>query len=467
MKFRLKITLSMLCLLAVLFSVGGSALISISFQNAMNQEMAAARDRHQMLLSVLTAAGNSGVQQDAHTVSHVLRRFSASGAPAWSAVRLSSDTDALYQDGDASSELNQFTEQIDTQHSLISYFTDAEGTPYLQFSCAFTSDGDILYLDTAYDLSNVYESRDRQQSTYQTILLGMLAVCALASYSISWMLTRPLNRLSRASRQIASGNLSYRSRLRTRDEIGALSADFDSMAKQIEKNVSDLNAAMERQEQFMSSFAHELKTPMTSIIGYADLLRAGNLTKAEQVEAAGYIFSEGKRLESLSLKLLDIFVSGRRELDPSPVSPLHAAQELADRLRPVYKWAGVDIRCGGEDGICLLNVDLLRSLLVNLAENARKAMPKGGIIEIYVTLLPDGCKICVTDNGSGIPEEALAHLTEAFYRVDKARSRAQGGAGLGLTLCAKIVELHGGTLRFASKLGVGTRVTAELRGGRP
>ena len=94
-------------------------------------------------------------------------------------------------------------------------------------------------------------------------------------------------------------------------------------------------------------------------------------------------------------------------------------------------------------------------------------MPKGGIIEIYVTMLPDGCKICVTDNGSGIPEEALAHLTEAFYRVDKARSRAQGGAGLGLTLCAKIVELHGGTLRFASKLGVGTRVTAELRGGRP
>lgn len=79
---------------------------------------------------------------------------------------------------------------------------------------------------------------------------------------------------------------------------------------------------------------------------------------------------------------------------------------------------------------------------------------------------PNGCRIAVADNGKGIPPEALAHITEAFYRVDKSRSRKQGGVGLGLALCAKIAELHGGTIRFASKPGEGTTVTVELKGGR-
>lgn len=467
MKFRLKITLSTLCLLSILFSAGGSALIYTSFQNAMEQEIALDRAHYQMLLSVLTTAELSDEQLSGQTISHVLNRFSDSGTPSWSAIRLSTVSDTLYQNGDATARFNRLPETMDPQHSLISYFTGSDGTPYLQISGAFSNSGETIYLDTAYPLSNVYETRDWQEQVYQLILIGMLGLCALITYSVSWMLTRPLDALSRASRQIAAGNLAYRSKIRSKDEIGALSADFDSMADQIEKNISDLNAAMERQEQFMSNFAHELKTPMTSIIGYADLLRSGALTGSEQTEAASYIFSEGKRLETLSLKLLDIFVTGQQKLHRVPLSPLQTAQDLAKHLQPIYQSVGVNIQCSGEDGLCLLDADLLQSLLVNLAENARKAMPQGGNLEFHVSMLPDGCEICVADDGSGIPEDALSRLTEAFYRVDKSRSRAQGGAGLGLTLCAKIAELHNGTLRFASEPGIGTCVTAQLRGGRP
>ena len=114
----------------------------------------------------------------------------------------------------------------------------------------------------------------------------------------------------------------------------------------------------------------------------------------------------------------------------------------------------------------MLEPDLFRSLLMNLLDNARKALAGGGTILVTVELTGEGCRLTVADDGPGIPKESLERLTEAFYRVDKSRSRQQGGAGLGLTLCAKIAQLHRGTLSFDSQEGQGTKVTAELKGGR-
>ena len=114
----------------------------------------------------------------------------------------------------------------------------------------------------------------------------------------------------------------------------------------------------------------------------------------------------------------------------------------------------------------MLDPDLFRSLVLNLVDNAGKALGSRGHIRVTVRMTGEGCRLCVEDDGPGIPGEARKHLTEAFYRVDKSRSRKQGGAGLGLTLCEKIVKLHNGELSFESEEGRGTKVTAELKGGR-
>lgn len=117
--------------------------------------------------------------------------------------------------------------------------------------------------------------------------------------------------------------------------------------------------------------------------------------------------------------------------------------------------------------MCLLEPDLFRSLLLNLVDNSRKALEKGGRITLTCTMTETGCRLTVEDNGRGMPPEVLAHLTEAFYRVDKSRARAQGGAGLGLALCERIAVLHSGAIHFASTPGQGTTVTVSLEGGRP
>ena len=113
----------------------------------------------------------------------------------------------------------------------------------------------------------------------------------------------------------------------------------------------------------------------------------------------------------------------------------------------------------------MLEPDLFQTLLINLLDNARKAMENGGHITVSLRMTGTGCSLAVVDDGKGIPKEALKHLTEAFYRVDKARARSRGSAGLGLALCEKIVELHHGSMRFESKEGIGTMVTVELNGG--
>ena len=145
---------------------------------------------------------------------------------------------------------------------------------------------------------------------------------------------RPLARLSAATKRMASGDLEHRVRVDSDDELGRLSRDFNTMAMQLEAQVQELKDAAQRQEDFIGSFAHEIKTPLTSIIGYADLLRS-RLSTPEQVrESAGYIFSEGRRLESLSQKLMDLIVLEKQDF-PLRLTPMDVyLQRIRSTLAP-------------------------------------------------------------------------------------------------------------------------------------
>lgn len=215
----------------------------------------------------------------------------------------------------------------------------------------------------------------------------------------------------------------------------------------------------------MGSFAHELKTPMTSIIGYADLLRTQALDPADAQEAANYIFSEGKRLESLSLKLLQLHLSRHEPPEREKVDMARFLTRLTHQLRPVYEKEGIRLDCRTQPGTWPVDPELMESVVTNLMDNARKAMDRGGVIGLLLDYPDNTCRIRIVDNGRGMPPEVLKHLTEAFYRVDKSRSRAQGGAGLGLSLCNEIVQCHNGVLKFDSVPGKGTCVSVILKGG--
>ncbi|MBD5162363.1 MAG: HAMP domain-containing histidine kinase [Oscillibacter sp.] len=466
MKFRVKMTLWMLAVLSVLFGIGGSLLISGFFQDSLEREKDAAFASYRMAWSALRIVNGLDPYLDAGAISRTMEQLCEQNGSAWTALCLATEEGILYETGPSLELLLDGKPPSDA--CLIRLFTPETGRQWLALSGAVETNGETLYLHTTHDVSALYAMRQSQQRTYLRVFGVMAVICAIACYTMSRLLTAPLTGLSRASRAIASGRFSSRASVRGEDEIAAVSRDFNLMAEKMEQTIAELHQAMERQERFVGSFAHEMKTPMTSLIGYADLLRSGKLTAAEQAEAADYVFSEGKRLSNLSKKLLELLVVRERDLPFIEASPADLVEEFTTRLRPLLAPRQITVLCGCQPGECLMEPDLVWSLLLNLADNAQKAVSNGGEIRFRQEMLPDGCRIQVMDDGRGIPEKSLEHLTEAFYRVDKARARKQGGFGLGLALCQEIAAVHNGSIRFANRADAphGACVTVELRGGR-
>lgn len=471
MKFRWKITLCMLALLSVLFGIGGSLLISESFQNSLEREKEAAFGVYRMVWSTLQIVNNLDPYLDQEAIKQTIEQLTSQKRTSWQNLRLSTKDEIIYESTATATYLPTLlviSGQTPQPGECLFYTAKGDdGAYYLALlGAAQTSNEIVLYLYMTQDITDLYKTRRLQQQSYLQVFFILQLLCAVLAYTVSRLLTAPLQELSLTSRAIASGELTSRVKLYSNDEISAVAEDFNNMAAQMEDKVRELNEVIANQEQFVGSFAHEMKTPMTSLIGYADLLRSGVLNQQEQAEAAYYIYAEGKRLENLSRKLLELLVLKHKDLPLIKVRPADLIEGLIERLQPICRQSKITLSCDCQKGACYLEPDLVWSLLLNLADNARKAMENGGHIHFKLQMLPDGCRIYVLDNGHGIPEQALAHLTEAFYRADKARSRQQGGFGLGLALCQEIVALHNGQIKFANRPDGGSCVIVELRGGR-
>ena len=242
-------------------------------------------------------------------------------------------------------------------------------------------------------------------------------------------------------------------------------AGVGAPSREAKAELEALRETADRREEFIASFAHELKTPLTAIIGYADMLRSKDMAPKSRFTAAGYIFSEGKRLESLSLKLMDIIVAGKQEIEKKRYDAAYLLREVSAVTVPSVTDDGMKLEVFWENGEVEVEPDLFKTLLINLIDNARKAGKKGQPVELFGRSEAGGYAFYVRDHGRGMKKEELEKITEPFYMIDKSRSRAQNGAGLGLALCSKIAELHGTKLEYESEPGQGTTVRVFLKGG--
>jgi len=462
MSYRLKLIITISLLIAITFSLGGTILISASFSGSLEAETESALNAFQTVLDTLYLLNSLGEQTSFDNLSEALAGMKAQRVGRWQALSLTAGSYTIYQDR---SELLMDCTLPALSGSQCSYIrvSDSYGQALVALSTLVAGQQKMV-LRARFDLSHVYQARESQQRMFLTAYIAVVFLGVLTSIILSYTLTRRLHRLASAVRKIAGGDFSTRSRIASRDEFGQLSRDFDSMADKLQENLSRMESDMQQQEQFMGAFAHELKTPMTAIIGFADLLRQGNLDENTRMMAANYIFTEGKRLEKLSFKLLELIVVRKDGLTMRRVWLHRYLDEIEKALAPSLRDKGIRLVCRAEQSRAVLEPDLVKSLLYNLIDNASKAMEGEGIIAVKATAIPGGCQFHVADNGRGMEPQELSRITEAFYRVDKSRSRAQGGAGLGLALCKQIVELHNGAIRFDSKPGAGTQVTVTLYG---
>lgn len=326
----------------------------------------------------------------------------------------------------------------------------------------FASTGGGSYnLVLVRDISQIYDDIRHQIYMLLAIYVGVTAVTVNIIFWVTKRLLRPLNELQWTAAALSGGDLRRRVRVRSSDEVGKVAEAFNKMADQVERQVEELEEVSERRKQLLGSLAHELKTPMTSIIGYSDTLLHVKISKEQEKKALEYINSECKRLGRLSGKMMNLIGLYN---DESIHFEEYEVQSLLDRVEALERYhvkeKGMQLVMSCTMGRIPMDIDLMESLLVNLIDNAIKASRPGDTIDV----LAMNHKITVRDWGKGIPPEEIPKITEAFYMVDKSRSKKAGGIGLGLALCKQIAALHHGHLEIESWLDDGTSISVVFDG---
>ena len=470
MKFRWKLFLCMMTIVTLAYSISGSLMVISTFQVTYDKEVEIAREEHEilqntfvMMLSHLTQnISNEVWRQIAKDLDDTNTR---ENLYFWLDSQSSGD---IYQSNSMRREKIPVYDRSEEEQDGGCYLYSDNKRYYLMTRSYMSTETEDVYLNIVRDITDVFDSRSAQLQIFYRIMVLIMLSTAFFSYITAYHLTRPLSRLSRVAKEIAEGNLTVRAGLGSSDEVGELAADIDDMAESLEKNIEELNDAVRRQEDFVGNFAHELKTPLTSIIGYADMLRSRKLDQEMVFSSANYIFTEGKRLEGMSFKLLELLVTKQSSISLKRIDAEYFLEEVRGALTPMMETQATGLTVEAEPGFFMGDMDLLKSVVFNLADNARKAVQnkENGQVQIRGVAGDENYQIQVRDNGTGIPEEELDKITEAFYMVDKSRARQQGGAGLGLALCKQIMEVHQGTMVFDSHKGEGTCIVLSLKGGR-
>lgn len=334
------------------------------------------------------------------------------------------------------------------------------GSDYIVVLGSFTQSGQKITLCAARNVDAVFLERSHLIRAYQTIYGIVILISAAAMLGLFSVLMRPMKHLIRATVRIADGRYSERAEVTTRDEIGVLGAGFNRMAATIEDKIRELERNAQQKEDFVANFAHELKTPLTSVIGYADMIYQKDLSRQQIRDAAAYIVNEGMHLEALSFKLLELIVLNREDFMLEELRADGLLKDIGASLAPLLEKNNVKLELAAQAAYVQADYDLMKTLLLNLIDNAVKAESRN--IRLSGQAQKGRYTVTVADDGQGIPESELSRVTEAFYMVDKSRSRKQHGAGLGLSIAARIAEIHGTQLQYASKPGVGTAVTFTL-----
>lgn len=465
MRLKTKMMVSILSLLFITFTLGGNFLIHLSFRNMLSQEKERAAQSYEVILQMVGTINQLDTGIVSMSANDIFTTMKDQGILRDCDISLQELDRTLFISGN--DEMFEHISKAGTAgEGYGEIITSKEGIYYYRITSYITYGNKLLSLQGVYNINAAYQNRQTQITLYRCAFIMIMVIGAILTHLMSVWLTDPLKNLSVVSKKIAEGNYELRANISSRDEIGELASDFNKMADQLVHEIQSIENAMKNQDEFIGSFAHELKSPMTTIIGYIGMLRMEGLTAEEQQEAYQYIYSETKRLQNLSGKLLALFTIGKETCQFEKVSMQRMVAEVVKSFQPVLKKENIEIGYCCEEGSISGEPDLIKSLLVNLIDNAQKAISDGGIIEISGQVCPDGYEICCKDSGRGIPEKEIEKITEAFYRVDKSRSRNQGGAGLGLALCKKIVELHCGNMTFQSVPGQGTNVCVKLKGDK-
>jgi len=311
----------------------------------------------------------------------------------------------------------------------------------------------ILYINP--EGTPVVTTQSLSEAINRFLIWGGLAAIAIAvalTFLLSRRISAPIQELTLAAKRLGKGDFSHRVVSKDKGEIGLLTETFNFMA-------CDLEKAEQLRRNMIADSAHELRTPVTNILGYLEAIRDGML-KPDRTTIQS-LYEEASQLSKLIDELQELTLAEAGELvlvrQPQDITRLINQTVEAAKAQATVQRISITTDLAENLPLCNIDSQQISQVLHNLLNNAIAHANKGGVITIASRKCGDEVEVSVADTGEGIPAEDLPNIFERFYRVDKSRARATGGSGLGLTIAKRLVEAHGGKIEVQSEVGKGSR----------
>jgi signal transduction histidine kinase len=287
--------------------------------------------------------------------------------------------------------------------------------------------------------------------------VGASIVALLLGIFLSRSLTRPIRELTEATHAVADGRLGLQVSVRSKDEMGELAASFNQMS-------ADLARSTDARKQMTADIAHELRTPLSLILGHAEAVHDGVLKPTR--ENFEIIREEAFRLEHLvdDLRILSLADAGELSINLQEVSPQKLLKDVQATYHHIAHQRDVKIQVDVASDIPMLHIDPVRmtQVLTNILDNALHHTPQGGRVNLSAQKVQGGVELTIQDSGPGIEGNDVNRIFERFYRTDSARHRDEGGSGLGLAIAKSIVQAHNGQIWAESAPGQGLKIVIRF-----
>lgn len=322
-----------------------------------------------------------------------------------------------------------------------------------KYSCTAGRLGTTGYQLVIYEnVSEALRVWESQMITFVWMEMAASLLMAVLLYHIIRRFLEPVSRISKITGKIAAGDYTCHLEVKGNDELSGLARDINHMTEQVRETVEYKEAQARQKQEFIYALSHEMRTPLTSVRGYAELVRNTDVSPEKRLEYMDYIVRESGRMVEITETLRQVMLLRQEEMETEeiPLGDLAGwLQQMADR-----QLAGKDIvwKFEAGEGAVTGNRILVEIFFLNLLRNSYHACRADGMISLCL----GEKKAVIEDNGTGMTKECLEHIYEPFYREDKSRSRRLGGSGLGMYLCHYIADRHNWEMKIGSEKGVGT-----------
>lgn len=351
-----------------------------------------------------------------------------------------------------------------TQDISLDYSDDGGDSIYLD-----TEDGSIIIQNRFNEpfenislvfkksFQDIYDLQESWNSFFVKIYLFLSGILVLLLMFIIGRIFKPLDNLIDKTEQIISENSKEKLLITSNDEVGELSMKFNVMLDLLNENMENIKENSKEKQWLLDNLTHEMRTPLTSIQGFSEYLMRTNASEEDRLVALNHINEETNRLKQLIDKMFDLMTLKKESLNIEKLD----SYEIFDKIKKIefqkLKAKKIDFKVEIESEYFYADEHLILVVLTNLIDNAINASKDNNKIDMAVYSKEDKTIIEISDQGQGIDNKDLPYIFDPFYKSDKNRSAIYKGAGLGLSLCKKIVDLHNGNIEVKSEKGVGTK----------